>query len=233
MCRAALAGRLFLLYNGSIPKFPASPHRRAGKTQTLFWGETMKRKRHFWLNFASCFLIPCYTLLFAGSMQWFSSNFSVIAVTGADHYRGFVYWGFLAGGYFLVMLILLGGRLPQWQARLGVFLLTVCAILSLGYAIAIPYLPAYFPKYAALHVLLAALACVLLMAALLLCLLVFRRGDHRRWNPPLWAWLGIVAGSAILFLMAGIVSTALEVFFTISVTLLARDLWLRVQKDTP
>ena len=57
-----------------------------------------KRSGHFWLDFTACFLIPAYTLLFAGSVEWFSSNFSVIAVTGEDHYRGFVYWGILAGG---------------------------------------------------------------------------------------------------------------------------------------
>ena len=53
----------------------------------------------------------------------------------------------------------------------------MCAVLSLAYAVAIPYLPAYFPKYAALHVLLAAGACVLLMLALLTVLLALRRTD--------------------------------------------------------
>ncbi|MCI9264863.1 MAG: hypothetical protein HFF06_09830, partial [Oscillospiraceae bacterium] len=70
-----------------------------------------KRRGHFWLDLTACFLIPAYTLLFAGSLRWFSSNFSVIAVTGEDHYRGFVYWGLLAGGYFLVMLTRLAGLL--------------------------------------------------------------------------------------------------------------------------
>ena len=47
-----------------------------------------KKSSHFWLDFFACFLIPAYTLLFAGSVQWFGTNFSVIAVTGPDHYRG-------------------------------------------------------------------------------------------------------------------------------------------------
>lgn len=185
-----------------------------------------KKPRHFWLNFFSLFLIPTYTLLFAGSLQWFSTNFSVIAVTGADHYRGFVYWGVLAGSYFWILLTRLALRLAYPPARVGVLSLTVGALLSLGYAIAIPYLPEYFPKYAALHVLLAALACVLLMAALLICLLAFRREDKARWNPPLLLWLAIVGSSAILFAIPRMVSTALEVFFTISATLLIRWIWL-------
>ena len=40
-------------------------------------------------------------------------------------------------------------------------------------------------------------------------------------------WLGIVLGSALLFAAAGMVSSALEVFFTISASLLVRQLWLR------
>ncbi len=191
----------------------------------------MKRtSHHFWLDLVACFLIPAYTLLFAGSKEWFASNFSVIAVMGADHYRGFIYWGILAGVYFLVMLVGLSGRLPRLRARVGVLILTLLAILSLGYALAIPYLPARFPKYAALHVLLAALACALLMAALLILLLSLRREDPERWRAPLRAWWAIVAVSALLFLIPQMVSTALEVFFTISATLLARDIWLRGRK---
>ena len=188
----------------------------------------MKKKgNHFWLDLTACFLIPAYTLLFAGNREWLRSNFSVIAVLGEDQYRGFVLWGLLAGGYFLVMLVGLSTLLPRPGARAGVLTLTTLAILSLGYAVVIPYLPAHFPKYAALHILLAALASVLLMGALLVCLLVLRREEPERWRKPLWGWLFIVAGSGLLFWLAGIVSTALEVFFTISATLLARDMWLR------
>ena len=182
------------------------------------------------MDLTACFLIPGYTLLFAGSIQWFSTNFSVIAVTGADHYRGFVCWGLLAGGYFLVMLTRLAGQLSRPGTRLSALLLTTAAVLCLGYALLIPYLPAYFPRYAALHVLLAALACVLVMGELLVILLALRREDRERWRRPLGAWVGIVAGSALLFAVPGMVSTALEVFFTISATLLVRDIWLRAQR---
>ena len=185
-----------------------------------------KKPSHFWLDFFACFLIPAYTLLFAGSIRWFSTNFSVIAVTGADHYRGFVYWGVLAGSYFFVMLSRTAFLLPRRWERVLVRLLTVCAVLSLAYAVAIPYLPEYFPRYAALHVLLAALACVLLMLALLTVLLTLGRSDPPRWRRPLQGWGLIAAGSAVLFLIPMMVSTALEVFFTISTALLTRRVWL-------
>lgn len=188
-----------------------------------------KKPSHFWLDFFACFLIPAYTLLFAGSVQWFGTNFSVIAVTGPDHYRGFVWWGILAGSYFFVMLSKLAFLLPRRWERNLVRLLTVCAVLALSYAVAIPYLPACFPKYAALHVLLAAGACVLLMLALLIILLALRRIDPARWRRPLRGWGLIVAGSALLFLIPMMVSTALEVFFTISAALLIRRAWLLVK----
>lgn len=190
-----------------------------------------KKPSHFWLDLFACFLIPAYTLLFAGSMQWFSTNFSVIAVTGPNHYRGFVYWGLLAGSYFFVMLSRLAFTLPRRWERTSVRLLTVCAVLSLAYAVAIPYLPAYFPKYAALHVLLAAVACVLLMLALLVILTALRRTDRPRWRRPLRAWGLIVLVCAVLFLIPRMVSTALEVFFTISAALLTRQIWLMLKSD--
>ena len=186
----------------------------------------VKKSGHFWLDFFACFLIPAYTLLFAGSVQWFGSNFSVIAVAGPDHYRGFIYWGLLAGGYFFVMLNALAAALPGQRARLAVRLLTAAAVLALAYALAIPYLPEYFPRYAALHVVLAALASVLLMVALLTILLTLRRRDQDRWARPLREWELIVAGCVLLFLIPRMVSTALEVFFTISAALLARRIWL-------
>lgn len=157
------------------------------------------RRRSFWLDLFACFLIPAYTLLFAGSVEWFGTNFSVIAVTGEDHYWGFVYWGVLAGGYFAVMLTKLALILPRLWQRVVVCLLTLLACLALGYALAIPYLPDDFPGFASLHVVLAAGACVLLMLALLLVL---------------------------LFLLAGMVSSALEVFFTLTAALLTRRIWL-------
>ena len=126
------------------------------------------RRRSFWLDLFACFLIPAYTLLFAGSVEWFGTNFSVIAVTGKDHYWGFVYWGMMAGGYFAVMLTKLALILPRLWQRIVVCLLTLLACLALGYALAIPYLPDDFPGFASLHVVLAAGACVLLMLALLL-----------------------------------------------------------------
>lgn len=83
------------------------------------------RRRSFWLDLFACFLIPAYTLLFAGSVEWFGTNFSVIAVTGKDHYWGFVYWGLIAGGSGL--LFLLAGMV---SSALEVFFTITAALLT-------------------------------------------------------------------------------------------------------
>ena len=161
-------------------------------------------RRHFWLDLFACFLIPVYTLLFAGSVEWFGTNFSVIAVTGPDHYRGFVYWGILAGSYFFVILSRLAFGLPRRWIRTVVRLLAVCAVLALAY--------------------------VLLMIDLQFIILVMRRQDPVRWAGPLRACWGMAAVCAILFAIPRMVSTALEVFFTLSATLLARRVFLLQQE---
>ena len=152
------------------------------------------RKRHFVLDLFACFLIPVYTLSFAGSTEWFGSNFSVLAVTGRDHYRGFLYWGLLAGSYFFVVVNRLAFSLPGQWLRMAVSWLVLAACLALGYALAIPYLPDYFPRFAALHVGLAAGACALLMLALLVLLLALRRSRPEQYGRLLMAWGLIVLG---------------------------------------
>ena len=106
-----------------------------------------RRRRGFWLDLFACFLIPAYTMLFAGSVEWLGTNFSVIAVTGKDHYWGFVYWGALAGGYFAVMLTKLALILPRLWQRSAVCLLALLACLALSNAYAST--PRHFLPYTA------------------------------------------------------------------------------------
>ena len=192
----------------------------------------MKKRRlqgGFLLNLFTCFLLPAYTLLFAGSITWFGTNFSVLAVTGEDHYRGFFLWGLLAGAIFLVLLVRIIHSLPGKWGKLPLYCTTWLAVSSLGYTLVIPYLPDNFPGYAALHVALAMAACVWLMVTALIILLWRCKLEWSRWRGCLLGWVLIVAGSALLFLAAGMVSSALEIFFTISSALLLRKMLLLSQ----
>ena len=168
-------------------------------------------------------LLPTYTVLFAGE-EWLSTNFSVRAVISPSYYRGFVVWAFLTMGYFYILLIRLALRVPCTPLRRGVFLLTLAACVSLCYGVFIPYLPRDIPRWAALHVALAAGSCVLLLAAILLLLLYWREWGMLR------VWLVMNGAYGILFLWGGMVTSALEVVFVLSAELLLREMWVRKNK---
>ena len=185
------------------------------------------------IDLTACFLIPAYTLLFAGSRQWFSTNFSVIAVMGEDHYRGFFFWGLLMGSYFLPVLLGLGRFLPRRRHRAALAALSLSAIGCLTAALVVPYLPVLPPRWADLHVVLAFSACVLLMAAILVLRLAFRREKLPGCGRLFFRWWGIVIGSGILFLLCGIISSALEIFFALSTSLLVRTMWHRAHSAHP
>ena len=184
------------------------------------------RSHSLLLDLWACFVLPAYTLLFAGSIKWFSTNFSVLAVTGEKHYRGFLLWGLLAGGYFLVLLVKLARTLTQRWLRRALYGIITAACGCLGIALPLPYLPELYPDVANLHTLMAFSASVMLMWAILMLLLRLRREDGPRYRPLLRAWVLIVAVCGVLFGLAGIISTALEVFFTISAALLVLKLWI-------
>lgn len=140
---------------------------------------------------------------------------------GLGQFRGFVGWAVLAGAYFFVMMTRLILTFEARWLRWLLHGLVLTACVSLGYSVLIPYLPEDIPGWARLHVALASGASVLLMTALLVVLLWLR------YWPLLWVWVGVTAVCGLLFVTAGMVTTALEVFFTISAALLTRSIWLR------
>lgn len=175
------------------------------------------------LDLYACFLIPAYTLLFAGGKHWLDTNFSVLALLGTGQFWGFVLWGTLLAAYFLVMLTLICRTLEgcTWVVCAGTL-----ACLCLAGAMLLPYLPEHFPKAAQAHILLAFSACVLLMLALLMILIRCCR-ISRKYRELIWVWAAIAAGSGILLGTVGMVSSALEIWFVITTALLIRSLWLR------
>lgn len=172
------------------------------------------------LDLFACFLIPLYTLLFTHDTRWFTTNFSVIAAA-RDQRHGFFLWG-MVGVYLLCVLLPVMAALPRplWPrlCLLGGFLLLLSAVV-------LPYTPDELPKIADLHVICAFTASCLLVLSLFLLLLQKARQDRQRYWDCM-KWLGVtVLLSLVLFAMVGIISSALEIFFVLSTTLLARRLW--------
>ena len=189
-------------------------------------GKASHKSWRFWLDLYACFVIPAYTLLFAGQ-DWFHTNFSVLAVKGETYYYGVLLWGLIVGGYFLAVMLSLTASVQNVRLYRLISGLVVLACACLLYGLVIPYLPSLSPRHARLHVRLVFCACVLMMAALLAVLLACWRREKRKYLPLLLCWSGIAAVSVLLLLLVGKVSSGLEVFFTLSSAFLVRSLRIK------
>lgn len=178
------------------------------------------------LNAVSLLLLPFSTLLCAGSSGWMEGNFSTRAAATPAAYWTLVLWGLLTGSYFWVLLSRLAATLSPPVLRRSLLALIGSAGGGLCCSVCIPYLPHRFPRWAQLHVSAAALSSVLLMGVLLVLILICLRHVPDRRLRLLRRWAVISALSLLLLQTAGMVTSALEVSFTLSTALLARSLWL-------
>ena len=175
------------------------------------------------LDLYACFLIPSYTLLYAGGKGWLTTNFSVLAAMDRGRFFGCLSWGLVVGIYFLVMLLRLSAYV---RGRLPLRVVTVLACGELAAALVLPYRPELLPRAARVHVTLASSASVLMMLVLLAVVLEGWGRDRGGYAPFLRGWAAIAAVSLVLLALAGMVSAAVEIFFAISAALLVRRLWL-------
>lgn len=176
------------------------------------------------LNITAYFIIPVYTFLFAWGTDLFTLNFSVLGSL-ASRKNAFLLWGIIVGSYFYYVLKKIIHRLPRNRKE---SIISNTALLLLAFAVTTPYLPENRPFRAFLHVIFAFSASVLLLGCLYLIvwkLYCMNRGVYR---PYLTCLNVITVISAMLLLLAGIVSSALEIFFTVSCTLLLIRLYRRV-----
>ena len=170
-------------------------------------------------------VIPIYTLLFVRGTNWFTSNLSVIG-SRPTRRTAFFFLGAIIGIYYYDVLKKLLIYLPRhiWENRL-----LSAALFLLLLAVTIPYLPDSVPLQAFLHVAFAFLASILL--ALCLFVVLWRLSalspSARHFlRPYRISMVGITIISAVLLAMAGIISSALEIFFIIATTILVQKLYV-------
>lgn len=169
-------------------------------------------------------VIPVYTLLFVSGTNWFTSNLSVIGSLPTRR-AAFFLLGVIIGLYYYEALKKLLVYLPHpiLEHRL-----LVTALLLLLLAVTTPYLPESVPLQAFLHVVFAFVSSVLL--ALCLYLILWRLSalspDARQFLRPFrLSMVAITLVSGLLLILAGIISSALEVFFIIATTILVQRLY--------
>lgn len=172
------------------------------------------------LDLLSYVIVPLYTLLFSGEHNLLTSNFSVIG-NMLGQKEGFLLWGFLLA---LCLVIILSRTSENLDLPAPKRHLVLAALAALFLSITTPYLPEEFPFKSFMHVLLAALS-----AFFLILYLLFASIALYRLHPPAGATaltvLGtILIGSLLLLIHAGIISSALEIFFSISAIFLGRFL---------
>lgn len=177
------------------------------------------------LWFMTYLFIPAYTILFVQDSNWFTTNFSVIG-NNLGRQEEFVLWGLIVGIYFFWCLETIVARMPSPPR--GMWLIPLALIL-LVFAITTPYLPEQLPLRAFLHVVFAFTAAVCLMVSIIVIIWKLYRQEPGKYRLFLAAAIGLVAGSAGLLAAAGIVSSALEVFFTIGCTVVVYRLYLYVE----
>lgn len=176
------------------------------------------------LSVTAYIIIPAYTLLFASGTDWFASNLSVIG-NWPDRRLAFAGLGLVIGIYFHMVLNRLMVHLPRHGKE---SLLLNAAFLLLVMAVATPYLPRQVPFQAFLHVVFAFLSAVSLLFCLyrILWLLSATSGDARRLLKPYRITLLLITlFSGCLLLSAGIVSSALEIFFILTATIMVQRLY--------
>ncbi len=169
-------------------------------------------------------VIPIYTLLFVSGTDWFSTNLSVIG-SWPDRRFAFTGLGLVLGLYFYTILKRLMSHLPRHRNE------TLCvnlALLLLLLAVATPYLPRQMPLQSFLHIVFALLSSILLLLCLyrIVWLLSSTSGDARRFLKPYKIMLlFITLISGLLLFLAGIISSALEIFFVLSATVMVQRLY--------
>lgn len=183
------------------------------------------------MKFWAYFLIPVYTVLFTRGYNWFTTNFSVIG-NFFDRKKSFFLWGVLVGSYFYMIHrnIKSHAALHPICARL-----IPAALVLLFCAITTPYLPEELPLKSVLHIVFAFLSAVLVLLYLLWIIRTRYQTEPGAYRPFLYGWGAIVGVSVILLAVAGIISSALEIYVTLTSVAMAQRLACRVavQEEMP
>lgn len=178
------------------------------------------------LDLAAYLFLPGMSLLFVRGSNWLTTNLSVLG-NDSERQNAFVFWGLFVGIYFFTLLEKISGHLPS-PPKGTVFV--PLSLLLLTCALTTPYLPEQLPFRSFLHVLFAFLSavCLALFVALLVFSLYRRRPDQFFLYPV--GLSSILSGCILLFLAAKIISSALEIFFVLSLSLLCRTLEKKIAR---
>lgn len=180
------------------------------------------------LNIIAYFILPVYTLLFIKDSHLFNSNFSVHGNLPCNQLE-FLIWGIMIGLYFYILIKRILKLIDNTKKEM--IILNITGIL-LFMAITTPYLPSLVPFRSFLHILFAFVSALLLMVELYLIVWRLYRQNSYDFRVYLCSLHYITAISLLLLIVVGIVSTALEFFFSISCVILTCNLYKQIANLT-
>ena len=105
------------------------------------------------------------------------------------------------------------------------------ALALLFFAITTPYLPEELPLKSVLHIIFAFLSALLVLLFLLLVIWSQYQIYPHVYRRYLYGWLAIVGGSVLLLAAAGIISSALEIYVTLTSAAMAERLTCRIARQ--
>lgn len=158
------------------------------------------------------YLVPGTTVLLASLDSWTDTNLSVLGNRSGNKLM-FAMWGFITGIYYCIYIQYLF-RIGRYRNMYGKSLVYTAAAFLLT-AVMIPYMPEQYPLKAHLHVLLAFFSPILLALGIVSFLRFLSSKDRLRFKHA-WKiiWL-MAAGALVMLLMAGFITSVLEVFLVV------------------
>lgn len=160
------------------------------------------------LKLAAYAIIPVYTVIFVSGTDWLELNFTSLG-NALGRREAFVLWGIIYSLYALYAFkAVIATRLERVTLYLSL------SLLMLG--IATPYFPERWPLQATLHVWFSFSAAVVITVCLgSVVLRIYRQNREKHRGYLLW-YAANIAVSSVLFTQMGMVSSALEMFFSLS-----------------
>lgn len=177
------------------------------------------------LELFSYFIIPVYTILLARQDSLFDANLSIIS-SDIAHKDAFTLWAFMIVAFtYLVLSKVISNHKLRYSKFDNFLVITSCVLLLLSATT--PYLPDVNPVKAELHVVFAFTSTVVLFLAFLMITWELRKLDKKQYN--IFFILVIIIGiiSSFLFIYFGMVTGFLEIFITITATIMAKTLYVR------
>ncbi len=176
------------------------------------------------LWFFAYVVIPVSTVLFAQDSNWFTMNFSILGNQEGWEDK-FTLWGLMIGIYFYCCMRQILVKTPH---KSSIFPYVILALILHVLALTTPYLPKELPFQASLHVIFSFSSAVVLMLCLLAILIFLYPANPAAYQPYVAALIGIALVSLCLLAIAGMISSAMEIFFIITTGILMYQLQKRL-----